>query len=295
MDNLESLKDYLGYGMGPDEMLRLEEALEVDELKLRLWDGGQFVKAFRWHDMSGERYFDMKVAGIGEAPYKYVAIGIVDVTESKLIEVENRKNSRIVEALSDDYRAVFYIDAKTESVRLYRADEDVIRRFGGYFKKNIRYSDMVKIYITNNALIREGDEAYRYVECNTLLEDVKKKGILTLNYTRLLKGERRQYRLKAVKVEEDGVFKGIVLGFRDVEEEYRKDIETQELLRAASRRFGCAPRAHPAVRRARRGARARRGSPRRCACSRARGRRLRGTPRPCADPVRRRSSRSRDA
>ena len=233
VDNLESLKDYLGYGMRPEEMLRLEEALEVDELKLRLWDGGQFVKAFRWHDMSGERYFDMKVAGIGEAPYKYVAIGIVDVTESKLIEVENRKNSRIVEALSDDYRAVFYIDAKTESVRLYRADEDVIRRFGGYFKKNIRYSDMVKIYITNNALIREGDEAYRYVECNTLLEDVKKKGIFTLNYTRLLKGERRQYRLKAVKIEEAGEFKGIVLGFRDVEEEYRKDIETQELLRAA--------------------------------------------------------------
>ena len=92
---------------------------------------------------------------------------------------------------------------------------------------------MVQIYITNNALIRKGDEAFRYVECNTLIDDVSKKGIVTLNYTRLLRGERRQYRLKAVKIEEDGKFKGVVLGFRDVEEEYRKDIETQELLRAA--------------------------------------------------------------
>ena len=233
VENLKDLREYLCYGMRPEERLQLEEALLVDNLRLELWDGGQFIQTFRWYDMSGERYFDMKVAGIGAAPYDKVVIGIVDVTESKSIEVENRKNSRIVEALSDDYSAVFYIDAKTETVRLYRADEDVLHRFGDVLKKNIKYSDMVQIYITNNAVIKEDDEAYRYVECNTMIEDVKKKGILTFNYTRLFKGERRQYRLKAVKVEEDGEFKGIVLGFRDVEEEYRKDIETQELLRAA--------------------------------------------------------------
>ncbi len=233
VDNLNGLKEYLSFGMRPEERLQLEEALLVDNLRLELWDGGQFIQTFRWYDMSGERYFDMKVAGIGTAPYDQIVIGIVDVTESKSIEVENRKNSRIVEALSDDYSAVFYIDAKTETVRLYRADEDVLQRFGDVLKKNIKYSDMVKIYITNNAVIKEDDEAYRYVECNTLIDDVKNKGIITFNYTRLFKGERRQYRLKAVKVEEDGEFKGIVLGFRDVEEEYRKDIETQELLRAA--------------------------------------------------------------
>ena len=174
VDNLNDLKEYLSYGMRPDEALKLEEVLIVDNLRLELWDGGQFIRTYKWYDMSGERYFDMKVAGIGEAPYDQAVIGIVDVTDSKSIEVENRKNSRIVEALSDDYSAVFYIDAKTETVRLYRADEGVLH-----------------------------------------------------------KGERRQYRLKAVKVEEEGEFKGIVLGFRDVEEEYRKDIETQELLRAA--------------------------------------------------------------
>lgn len=233
VENLNDLREYLCYGMRPEERLQLEEALLVDNLRLELWDGGQFIQTFRWYDMSGERYFDMKVAGIGAAPYDQVVIGIVDVTESKSIEVENRKNSRIVEALSDDYSAVFYIDAKTETVRLYRADEDVLQRYGDVLNKNIKYSDMVQIYITNNAVIKEDDEAYRYVECNTMIEDVKKKGILTFNYTRLFKGERRQYRLKAVKVEEDGEFKGIVLGFRDVEEEYRKDIETQELLRAA--------------------------------------------------------------
>ncbi len=233
VDNLNGLKEYLSFGMRPEERLQLEEALLVDNLRLELWDGGQFIQTFRWYDMSGERYFDMKVAGIGAAPYDQIVIGIVDVTESKSIEVENRKNSRIVEALSDDYSAVFYIDAKTETVRLYRADEDVLQRFGDVLKKNIKYSDMVKIYITNNAVIKEDDEAYRYVECNTLIDDVKNKGIITFNYTRLFKGERRQYRLKAVKIEEAGEFKGIVLGFRDVEEEYRKDIETQELLRAA--------------------------------------------------------------
>ena len=233
VDNLNDLKEYLSYGMRPDEALKLEEVLIVDNLKLELWDGGQFIRTYKWYDMSGERYFDMKVAGIGEAPYEQAVIGIVDVTDSKSIEVENRKNSRIVEALSDDYSAVFYIDAKTETVRLYRADEGVLQRFGDVLNKNIKYSDMVQIYITNNALIKEEDDAYRYVECNTLIDDVKNKGIITFNYTRLFKGERRQYRLKAVKVEEDGEFKGIVLGFRDVEEEYRKDIETQELLRAA--------------------------------------------------------------
>ena len=233
VDNLNDLKEYLSYGMRPDEVLKLEEVLIVDNLRLELWDGGQFIRTYKWYDMSGERYFDMKVAGIGEAPYDQAVIGIVDVTDSKSIEVENRKNSRIVEALSDDYSAVFYIDAKTETVRLYRADEDVLQRFGDVLNKNIKYSDMVQIYITNNALIKEEDDAYRYVECNTLIDDVKNKGIITFNYTRLFKGERRQYRLKAVKVEEDGEFKGIVLGFRDVEEEYRKDIETQELLRAA--------------------------------------------------------------
>lgn len=233
IDSIISLKEYLTYGMDDDEAIRMEESLDKENIRLSLWNEGSFVETYRWKDYTGDRFFAINVIGVDNPPYNHVVIGIVDVTDMKRIELENRKNSRIVEALSDDYTAVFYIDVDLETVRLYRAGDDVKERFKDLLVGQVHFNDMVRAYINREAYIKKDDEAYKYLDYETLRDEVGRKGIVTFNYTRFLGGEKRQYRLKAVKIEEDGKYAGIVLGFRDVDDEYRKDLETQHILRAA--------------------------------------------------------------
>ena len=233
IDSMDSLKEYLVYGMDDDEAKRITEALQVENIRISLWDEGKCTQTYRWRDYSGDRFFSLNFIGVDNPPYDHVVVGITDITEVKRIEIENRKNSRIVEALSDDYTAVFYVDVERETVRLYRAEDDVKKRFGHLLEGQASFDDMVKAYINREAYIKKDDDAYKYLNYEKLRDDVNKKGIVTFNYTRILNGEKRQYRLKAVKIEENGEYKGIVLGFRDVDDEYRKDLETQLILRAA--------------------------------------------------------------
>lgn len=233
IESIDGLREYMSYGMEDSEAERVSEDLKDENIRMALWDDGKCVKTYKWKDHTGDRFFSLIFIGVDNPPYDHVVVGIVDVTDVKRIEVENRKNSRIVEALSDDYTAVFYIDVEMGVVRLYRAEDDVKRRFGHLLEGQVRFDDMVKVYINREAYVKKDDDAYKYLDYATLREEVNKKGIITFNYTRILNGEKRQYRLKAVKIEENGEYKGIVLGFRDVDEEYRKDLETQHILRAA--------------------------------------------------------------
>ncbi len=233
LKNLDGLKEYLSYGMDIEEYSRLEETLDFDNIRIALWDEGRFVRTFKWHGMTGDQYYDLKVSGVDEAPYSHIVIGVIDVTERKLIEIENRKNSRMVEALSDDYIAIFFAEAKTGKLRIYRAAGEITERYGALLNGQTRYQEIIHTYVEKYVKISKDDNIHKYLEFDAFMEDVNKKGVVSFIYTRMLKNGSRQYRVKAVKIEENGEFLGVVLGFCDVEDEYRKDKETQALLRDA--------------------------------------------------------------
>ncbi len=234
LKTLEGLKEYLSYGMDIEEYSRLEETLDFDNIRIALWDEGRFVRTFRWHGMTGDQYYDLKISGVDEAPYSHIVIGVIDVTERKLIEIENRKNSRMVEALSDDYIAIFFAEAKTGRLRIYRATDDIFDMYGTLLDGQTRYQEIIHTYVEKYVKLGNDDHIHKYMEFDAFMDDVNRKGVVSFIYTRVLgKDHCRQYRVKAVKVEENGEFLGVVLGFCDVEDEYRKDKETQALLRDA--------------------------------------------------------------
>ncbi len=106
IDSMDSLLTFLGFGMAEEEYNRLEETLDLDNIRIDLWDEGVYERTFKWTGMNGDYYYRLNFIGVGEAPYNNVVLTVLDVTERRLAEIENRKNSRIVEALSDDFLAI---------------------------------------------------------------------------------------------------------------------------------------------------------------------------------------------
>ncbi|MCR4610526.1 MAG: response regulator [Lachnospiraceae bacterium] len=230
---VDELKEYLGFGMSIEEYSRLEDTLDFDNIRMGLWDDGRFSRTFKWTGFNEKHYYELKVIGLDEAPYKEIVVGVLDVTESMLKEVQNRKNSRMVEALSDDYVAIFFADIKDETLRLYRCADEVVGRYGNLFQGKHTYSEVIHTYIDKCVEVSEDDTINKYINFKAFRDEVDKNNILSFVYTRVFENETRQYRVKAVKIEEDGEFLGIVLGFCDVEDEYRKDKETQAMLQDA--------------------------------------------------------------
>ncbi len=233
IDSMESLLTFLGFGMAEEEYNRLEETLDLDNIRIDLWDEGVYERTFKWSGMNGDYYYRLNFIGVGEAPYNNVVLTVLDVTERRLAEIENRKNSRIVEALSDDFLAIMFVEAETQNIRVYRAAKEVLDRYGSALTTQKRYGDIIDVYVERCVKVSKEDAIYKYRDFNTLMEEVKEKGIVSFVYNRVLGEESRQYRVKVVKIEENGEFLGVVIGIKDVEDEFRKDKETQELLQNA--------------------------------------------------------------
>lgn len=156
---------------------------------------------------------------------------LLDVTEQKQLERKNaRRQMELVQALSRDFTLVCFVEPDTGMLVPVRTGE---RTVDNIFENKISLKESMDQYI-EEWVYEEDRETLRYaVSLDTLTKELSMKQVYSVNYRKQQDGQIIYFQMKAVSAgAEDGSL-GIVLGFRSVDADIRREMEQNTLLEAA--------------------------------------------------------------
>lgn len=156
---------------------------------------------------------------------------LLDVTEQKQQERKNaRQQMELVQALSRDFTLVCFVEPDTGMVvpvRTGRHEPESI------FENKISLKDSMEKYI-EELVYEEDRETMRHaVSLDTLTEELNAKQVYSVNYRKQVDGQLIYFQMKAVSAGVDDGSRGIVLGFRSVDADIRREMEQNTLLETA--------------------------------------------------------------
>lgn len=156
---------------------------------------------------------------------------LVDCTEQKLLEKKNeRRQMELIHALSRDFNLVCFIDPETGAMVPVRTDNFGA---GSIFDSRVSYAESMEEYIDNVVYEEDREMMRRLVSLDVLNEKLADGKMFTVNYRKYLNGEIVYFQMKAVSAKTNDAGIGIVLGFRSVDAEIRKEMEQNTLLESA--------------------------------------------------------------
>lgn len=146
-------------------------------------------------------------------------------------EREHINTLEIVSTLCAGYNGVFYTDLLSGEVKLYRLNEVMMNRMGPEFTDGRSFEWYVDSYKDRLVCEEYREEFAREVNPDNLREKLKDREYYTYTYLGDLNGRNNYFQMKAAKV--NGSENHLVIGFADVDEEIRGNMEQQEILRNA--------------------------------------------------------------
>lgn len=156
---------------------------------------------------------------------------LLDVTEQKLQEKKNeRRQMELVQALSLDFTRVCFVEPDTGllvHVRTGRPELDNI------FDGKISLQEGMEQYIEEWVYEEDRKILRHAVSLDTLKEELSGKQVYSVNYRKQKDGQIIYFQMKAVSTSTEDGSRGIVLGFRSVDAEIRREMEQNTLLEAA--------------------------------------------------------------
>ena len=164
---------------------------------------------------------------------------LLDITAQKLQEQqkrmdEERRQMELVQALSVDYNLVCFFDLDTgvgSPLRVHNCRYDVLDNI--FMDAQLDMEESLGRYIDRCVCEEDRDSLRRTLSRPFLLEELADKNITYLNYRTLCGEEVRFFQMKAVRAGSWENYHGVVLGFRNVDDETRKEMEKKMLLEDA--------------------------------------------------------------
>ncbi len=159
---------------------------------------------------------------------------LLDCTAQKQQEKQNeRRQMELVKALSIDYSLVCYFDLETGSGRLLQDDESR-QIFGSVFDGNISLEESMERYIEEFVYEEDQDMLRQASLPGKIKQELEEKMQYYVNYRVHGAEGVRYFQVKAVRAGAwDDETRGIVLGFRSVDDEIRSEMEQKRLLEDA--------------------------------------------------------------
>ena len=156
---------------------------------------------------------------------------LLDCTEQKLQEKKNkRRQMELVQALSLDFNLVCFVDLKTGLATPVRT---VGPGANNIFDGTIPLRESMEAYIEEKVYEEDRTMLREAVSLDNLEKQLSAGKIFSTNYRKFENNEIVYFQMKAVSVgTEDGGL-GIVLGFRSVDAEMRREMEQNTLLETA--------------------------------------------------------------
>lgn len=161
---------------------------------------------------------------------------LLDCTEQKIQQRENeRRQHDLVHALSIDYNLVCFFDLNTGKgypLRVYDCERHVLENVfvidGG-----LDLEERMGMYI--NTCVYEEDKELMTERCSRewLKSELDDKKTFHVNYRTLCGGNIRYFQMKAVRTGDWKKRRGVVLGFRSVDDEIQSEMEKKSILENA--------------------------------------------------------------
>lgn len=156
---------------------------------------------------------------------------LVDVTAQKLQERKNKKRQmELVQALSLDFTLVCFVEPDTGMLVPVRTDR---QELDNIFEHKISLKESMDQYIEECVYEEDREMLRQAVSLDALKESLSGKKVYTVNYRKQLNGQIVYFQMKAVSAGTEDGSHGIVLGFRSVDADIRKEMEQNTLLEEA--------------------------------------------------------------
>ncbi|MCM1185538.1 MAG: response regulator [Lachnoclostridium sp.] len=212
----------------------------VDEDKIKLTDslkklikvGDSVNIEYRIQHKDGELLHVMgNIKLLEENGERFYQRFLLDCTAQKLQEKKNeRRQLELIQALSIDYSLVCLVDPNTGMVTpIQNADQ----KTGDFFRESVALTDIMEQYIQRWVYEDDRDMLRQATSLDTLKKELSEKKLYHVNYRKFMDNEIIYFQIKVVGTETDDGDSGIVLGFRSVDEEVRREMEQNNLLEAA--------------------------------------------------------------
>ncbi len=159
---------------------------------------------------------------------------LLDCTEQKLEETRNKKRQmELLQALSIDFNFVCFFDLDTGKGNLLRNDYHDQKFLDTIFDGKILLQESMEHYISEFVCEEDRDMMRKSCSLETIKKEMAEKKLYFVNYRAMKKDKVEYFQLKIVR---SGIWEdshSIVLGFRSVDGETRKEMEQKSLLQNA--------------------------------------------------------------
>ncbi|MBR1745519.1 MAG: response regulator [Fibrobacter sp.] len=209
-----------------DQIEKSQGNLDYVEYRIVRRDG-----KIRWLDDYGH-YVNSDVYG----GLFYVFIS--DITEKRVkMEADKAVYTAVIDALSRAYNAVGLInDIATGSFSLFRADTSegsIHTRPTKEALKLLTYEDAKANYIKNFVAPSDRERLEKELTLENIVANTTSKKVFGVVFKRVVGDKECYYRIEFTQVQLPNGKTGIVAGFKDVDDDVRKDQEIQQVLRDA--------------------------------------------------------------
>lgn len=209
-----------------DQIEKSQGNLDYVEYRIIRKDG-----KIRWLDDYGH-YVNSDVYG----GLFYVFIS--DITEKRVqMEADKAVYTAVIDALSRAYNAVWLInDIATGSFSLFRGDTSegsVHARPTKEALELLTYEDAKANYINNFVAPSDRERLEKELTLKNIIANTTSKKVFGVVFKRVVGDKECYYRIEFAQVQLPNGKTGIVAGFKDVDDDVRKDQEIQQVLRDA--------------------------------------------------------------
>ena len=163
---------------------------------------------------------------------------ISDITEKRVqMEANKAVYTAVIDALSRAYNAVWLInDIATGSFSLFRGDTfegSVHARPTREALELLTYEDAKANYINNFVAPSDRERLEKELTLENIMANTSSKKVFGVVFKRVVGDKECYYRIEFAQVQLPNGKTGIVAGFKDVDEDVRKEQEIQQVLRDA--------------------------------------------------------------
>ncbi len=160
---------------------------------------------------------------------------VSDITDKhRQAESDKALRTAVIEALTRSYDSVWLInDLETERFELFRIDQEMVHLMPAHAAVKLKkYSDAFAFY--SGLVLEEDRQSFlEGVRPESIVRNTADRLIYSVPFRRVFEDSVRYYRVEFARLDLPGGKSGIVTGFKNVDEEVRRDQQIQQALREA--------------------------------------------------------------
>jgi signal transduction histidine kinase/CheY-like chemotaxis protein/PAS domain-containing protein len=173
---------------------------------------------------------------------------LMDCTEQrlhdkKILQEKEAHWNEVVAALSADYSSAFYLDVDTGAGKPWRTTENVKKAFHEILEKNLLHADIQKEYVQKYVHPEDRERVFDATSLEMMKKELQQKRFYHITYRIMEGGVERYFRAKFVRVGNWEKERGVMVGFRDVTDEVRAELEKKQMMEDALKKAEAASEA----------------------------------------------------